>query len=376
MPDAASESRSAARPGHLRAVPGGLAQPSATLSLLQAVGEDLRRTWEPTLEESFEPGEVERVVGWLVEGIDACCHDEEVPLPAMSLALTRFLLERMNTGLAAALAADTRFDREGVLQLLGAVGQLRARIEPAWDRYFASQITGPDGLNVVTEVLHDIRSPLTSIRCLAELLERGQSGPVTEIQQKQLRLIYSAALGMGTMAGDVIEMARQREHLTEGERVAFSLSEMLEGVAALVRPIAEEKGLRVSYQQLPTDQRVGLPHPLGRVLLNLVTNALKFTDVGGVEIRVRTSGLSRVEFSVVDTGRGIPAESIPNLYRPFRRSLGRQGRSGFLFSGTGLGLALCRKLLRSMDSELHLETAEGEGTRFYFELELPPISHL
>lgn len=144
----------------------------------------------------------------------------------------------------------------------------------------------------------------------------------------------------------------------------------------MVRPIAEEKGLRVSYQQLPTDQRIGLPHPLGRVLLNLVTNALKFTDAGSVEIRVRTIGLARVEFSVVDSGRGIPAESIPHLFRPFRRSLGRQGRSGFLFSGTGLGLALCRKLLRAMGSELQLETAEGAGTRFYFELDLPPTSHL
>jgi signal transduction histidine kinase len=227
---------------------------------------------------------------------------------------------------------------------------------------------------MVTELLHDLRSPLTSIRCLAELLERGQSGVVTDVQRKQLRLIYSAALGIGSMATDVIEMARQGDQVPDGDRVPFSISEVLEGVAIMVRPIAEEKGLRMVFQQLPSDQRIGMPHALGRVLLNLVTNALKFTDEGSVEVQVRATTPTRVEFAVVDTGRGIPEAAIPHLFRPFRRSTGRAARSGsgYMFSGTGLGLALCRKLLRAMDSEIKYETNPGVGTRFYFDLELPP----
>jgi two-component system capsular synthesis sensor histidine kinase RcsC len=226
----------------------------------------------------------------------------------------------------------------------------------------------------VTEVLHDLRSPLTSIRCLAELLERGQSGMVTDVQRKQLRLIYSAALGIGSMATDVIEMARQGDQVPDGDRVPFSIAEVMEGVAMMVRPIAEEKGLRMVFQQLPSDQRIGMPHALGRVLLNLVTNALKFTDEGSVEVQVRATTPTRVEFAVVDTGRGIPEAAIPHLFRPFRRSTGRAARagSGYMFSGTGLGLALCRKLLRAMDSDIRYETTPGVGTRFYFELELPP----
>jgi signal transduction histidine kinase len=178
------------------------------------------------------------------------------------------------------------------------------------------------------------------------------------------------------MATDVIEMARRGDMLVDGEPVPFSLAELLGSVADMVRPIAEEKDLTFAFQQLPTDQRVGLPFALSRILLNLVTNALKFTDQGGVEIQVRPTTLARIEFSVVDTGRGIPAEAIPDLFRPFRRSTARAGRSGYLFSGTGLGLALCRKLLRAMNSELKYETRLDEGTRFYFEMELPPTSRL
>jgi signal transduction histidine kinase len=146
----------------------------------------------------------------------------------------------------------------------------------------------------------------------------------------------------------------------------------------MVRPIAEEKGLRMVFQGIPSDQRIGTPHALGRVLLNLVTNALKFTDEGSVEVQVRATTQQRVEFAVTDTGHGIPESAIPHLFRPFRRSTGRTSRpsTGYQFSGTGLGLALCRKLLRSMDSELRYETSVGKGTRFIFELELPPRTHL
>ncbi len=359
-------------------MPGGLAAEGSPVALLQLAGEEVRHTWEPLLEESYEPGEVGTSVAWLVAGVDAASRDIDISAPGGNITLTRFLLERIASALLESLAREASVDRDGVLALMRGVDLMRQRLEPDWDRYFNSQISGPDGLNMVTEVLHDLRSPLTSIRCLAEMLERGQSGDVTDNQRKQLRLIYSAALGIGSMATDVIEMARQGDQVPDGDRVPFSLSEVLEGVADMVRPIAEEKGLRMVFQKLPSDQRIGMPHALGRVILNLVTNALKFTDEGSVEVQIRATTPQRVEFSVIDTGRGIPDSAVPHLFRPFRRSTGRTTRpgSGYVFSGTGLGLALCRKLLRTMNSELRYETADGEGTRFYFELELPPQIHL
>ncbi len=374
MADSAPDARSAARSGHLRAVPGGLGTGGDALALLQLAGEEVRHAWEPLLQESYDPGEVGNVIDWILSGIEAAWQEREVAPHQGNITLTRFLLERIGTSLLHAMSLDGKVEREGILALMRGLDIMRRRLEPDWDRYFNSQISGPDGLNMVTEVLHDLRSPLTSIRCLAELLERGQSGAVTDVQRKQLRLIYSAALGIGSMATDVIEMARQGDQVPDGDRVPFSISEVLEGVAIMVRPIAEEKGLRMVFQQLPSDQRIGMPHALGRVLLNLVTNALKFTDEGSVEVHLRATTPARVEFAVVDTGRGIPEAAVPHLFRPFRRSAGRAARSGsgYMFSGTGLGLALCRKLLRAMDSDLRYETTPGVGTKFFFELELPP----
>lgn len=372
-----SDARQAGRASHLRAVPGGLAELPEPLATLLGVGEEVRHAWLELLQETFDAAEVSQAIDWVVESLSAPVEVTDLPDPVGSLTLNRFLLERFHSGLLTALEQRERISRTDALALLRRVDAVRQRIEPEWDRYFASQISGPDGLNMVTEVLHDLRSPLTSIRCLAEMLERGQSGPVTDIQRQQLRLIYSASLGIGSMATDVIEMARHGDQVPDGERVPFSVSEVLEGVATLVRPIAEEKGLAMQFGELATDQRIGLPHALSRVLLNLVTNALKFTDQGGVEVRIRPTAPSRVEFSVVDSGRGIPESAIPQLFRPFRRAPApRAGRSGYLFSGTGLGLALCRKLLRSMDSDLLFDTEPGKGTRFFFELELPPPSHL
>jgi signal transduction histidine kinase len=343
--------------------------------IVKATGE-VMRGWAQALGDAFDADETANVLDWLGCSIDLASRGYIPERGQGASALGRFLLERVASVLISLLETDTTVDRTNAVRLMKGVDVVRRAIEPDWDQYFSSQLSGPDGLNLVVEVAHDIRSPLTSIRCLAETLERGNSGDVNEVQRKQLRLIYSAALGLSSMASDVIEMARRGDQLSEQQPVPFSVAETLESVVDMVRPIAEEKGLSVRFTPPPSDQRLGRPIALSRVLLNLTTNALKFTDEGGVEILTRPTGLSRIEFSVKDTGRGISEEGLASLYQPFRRSSGRSGRSGFFFSGTGLGLAMCRKLLSGMDSELRFETAAGEGTRFFFELELPPATRL
>jgi len=119
------------------------------------------------------------------------------------------------------------------------------------------------------------------------------------------------------------------------------------------------------------ERRIGHARALGRVLLNLATNAVKFTDAGFVEIAARPLGATRLEFSVRDSGEGIAAAEMRTLYAPFRKaSTGPR----FYFSSSGLGLAICRKLVRAMGSELRVETRPHWGTRFSFELELPPAT--
>jgi signal transduction histidine kinase len=103
-------------------------------------------------------------------------------------------------------------------------------------------------------------------------------------------------------------------------------------------------------------------------LLNLVTNALKFTDEGVVELAASEDGDHLVEFAVRDTGRGIPPQAMTLLFEPFRR---RQHDREYAFSGSGLGLSICRKFVEAMGSELQVTTELGKGTRFAFALRLP-----
>lgn len=344
--------------------------------LVAKAADEVIRGWAQAIGSTDDIGEAKTIVEWLAYSVDLGSRGFPPERGDGASALGRYLLDRLGAVLLSLLSSDTFVERGEALRLLSGVDVVRRAIEPDWDRYFSSQLSGPDGLNLVVEVAHDIRSPLTSIRCLAETLERGQSGPVNDVQRKQLQLIYSASLGLSSMATDVIEIARRGDLLADGEAVPFSVAELLESVVDMVRPIAEERGLTVRFEGPATDHRMGRPVGLSRVILNLTTNALKFTDEGGIEILTRPVGLTALEFSVRDTGRGISEEAMASLYQPFRRSSGRAGRSGHFFSGTGLGLAMCRKLLGAMGSELRFETKSGVGTRFFFEMDLPAIPRL
>jgi signal transduction histidine kinase len=104
------------------------------------------------------------------------------------------------------------------------------------------------------------------------------------------------------------------------------------------------------------------------VLLNLTTNAVKFTEQGSVTIACEPRTRTKLEFSVTDTGRGIPPDALPTLFDPFRQ---RANRSEYAFSSSGLGLSICQQLVQAMGGDLKVETELGKGTRFSFVLDLP-----
>ncbi len=304
----------------------------------------------------------------LVALVDAVCGGAEAGVdPRLRSVVGRSLLERLRSAIVDGWQEDQPV-AEALLDLMQRVEAVRRAIEPAWDQHFSNRLAGPGGLDLVVEVAHDMRSPLTSILFLTEMLQSGRSGDINELQHRQLGLLYSAALGLSTVVGNVIEMARGGNQLAE-EPSHFSVREILEAVHDVVRPIAEEKRLAIQVAHPIDDHRLGYPQALSRVLLNLTTNALKFTGEGSVRIDAKKRGRSGVEFSVRDSGTGIDPKALETLYMPFRRSATGDGYS---FSGTGLGLALSRKLVDAMGAELKVETKPGRGTRFYFELHLPP----
>jgi len=347
------------------ATPSGLARiPHA---LTREAAERVAAAWRNDRGDAHHTGEVIELLEVLGTAVATRHAGAATPVSQRaSSTLGRRLLELLRADLIAAHREEG--DPAELVALLAAVEQVREAIEPNWAQHFASRLSGPDGLDLVVEVAHDLRSPLTSILFLAETLQRGQSGDINELQRRQLGLIYSAALGLSGLASDVIELARGGDRLVDRQPVPFSATETLGAVQDIVRAIAEEKHLTVRVLPPTNDHRLGHPLALSRVLLNLTSNALKFTQEGFVELVAQAQGLTDVEFSVRDTGPGIGPEALASLYQPFRRS---HRESGYALSGTGLGLAICRKLVEAMGSKLEVETKPGWGTRFHFVLHLP-----
>lgn len=298
-----------------------------------------------------------------------------VPLAPPEAAGVRVLQQRLLDLLRAQLLSahpagvDAAADA-ALLTLLGRLEEIRQALDPEYHQLLPARLAGTDALTLVVEVVHDLRSPLTSIMFLAETLRKGRSGPINDAQRKQLGIVYSAALALTTVATDVIALARGGDVQPESD-APFSIHEIFHSVRDMVLPLAEEKGLDLRFNTVIDEPRMGNSIALGRVLLNLVTNALKFTESGYIEVTAEERGAARVEFVVRDTGRGMEHPDPNVLFQPFHRT---SYRSGLRFSGTGLGLSMCRRTVEVLGGELRYESRPGSGTRFFFELNLPRVS--
>ena len=122
-------------------------------------------------------------------------------------ALSRRLLALVRAAFVERASALPSPDAAQLLRVLSAIEQVGLRLEADWSQHFSDRLSGPDGLELVVEVAHDLRSPLTSILFLAETLQRARSGPVNPVQERQLGLIYSAAFGLSSVASDVMMLS-------------------------------------------------------------------------------------------------------------------------------------------------------------------------
>ena len=209
----------------------------------------------------------------------------QVPVAQLVGALRRRLVEQ------AADPGEALAPPPGeVLALVAALDRLEGAARADVARATVDQLTGPQALELLVEVAHDMRSPLGSILFLAERMRGSVDAPV----RRQAALVYGAAYGLSAMVGDVMELARGGDRLATGDPAPFSLAQVVGEVRAIVQPLAEEKGLRLEVGALPPEPRVGHAAAVHRVLLNLVTNALKFTREGGVT--VRAEGASGIAF--------------------------------------------------------------------------------
>ncbi len=240
--------------------------------------------------------------------------------------------------------------------------------EDAWRRTdrgkFIARLTGADCADAVVAIAHDIRSPLGSILLLVDALRRTERATPNPIRERQLGLIYGAAFGLSTTVSNLIAAARG-DGLVQGQPTPFSVSETMHAVSAIVQPMCEEKGIPLGIEFPESDARVGHQSAIQQSLLNLASNALRYTDAGSVAMGCTEVPDERVEFWVEDTGPGIPDEVLERLCYGFPPE-GVKLR----FSSAGLGLAIVRTLVEAMGSSLQVDSG-NEGTRFSFVLALP-----
>jgi len=208
---------------------------------------------------------------------------------------------------------------------------------------------------------HELRTPLNSIIGFTGIMLQGLAGPLNEEQVKQMTMVQSSAHHLLELINDVLDISKIEAGQLEIVRGPFELRRSLDKVVHLVSPMAEKKGLPIYLHITDTiDKFTGDQRRVEQILINLLNNAIKFTEMG--EIRVDCSlHDSKVIISVSDTGIGIKPEDIETIFKPFRQiDMGLSRKYG----GTGLGLSITRKLVNMMGGEIHVKSKEGVGSTF------------
>ncbi len=227
----------------------------------------------------------------------------------------------------------------------------------------------------LTHINHELRTPLNAIVGYTQLLLRDPQLSEAE-RWEYLEAIERSGIHLQQIIDDVLELSKIESGHLELRHEPFSLRDTLEQLMMVFRGTAKEKGLvlRLSVAADVPDARIGDSRKLSQIWINLVGNALKFTEKGWVAVTVqRGETAEKVIVEVEDTGPGIAAAELPNLFQPFvQTATGR--RSG---RGSGLGLAIAQQLALQMGGTIHVDSTEGQGTRFTVALPLaiaPPAT--
>ncbi|EFO81514.1 multi-sensor hybrid histidine kinase [Oscillochloris trichoides DG-6] len=222
---------------------------------------------------------------------------------------------------------------------------------------------------------HELRTPLNGILSFSELLQEEISGPINEQQRRSLQYIESSGRHLLALINDILDLSKVEAGRMEIHSEIYSVVEICEASLLFVKELANRKGLQVGFSCSDNLAIIEVDAKrLKQMLINLLSNAVKFTPDGGqVLLEVTTDATAGViRFVVSDTGIGIKAEDMERLFRPFTQldsSLSRQ------HEGTGLGLALVRRLADLMGGSIGVESdGEGQGCRFILALPWNPIS--
>ncbi len=209
-----------------------------------------------------------------------------------------------------------------------------------------------------SNVSHEFRTPLTLI---LGPLEAALSRAPALLQGAELEGVHRNALRLLRLVNSLLDFSRIEAGRLELRMAPTDLSVLTAGLGGAFQSLFDEAGLALNVRCPPLPEPVYVdPAHWEKIVLNLVSNAFKFTFEGGVEIALEWKG-DRVELSVTDTGTGIPEHELPRIFERFHRVEGAQGRS---FEGTGIGLSLVHELVRLHGGVVRVESAQGRGSRF------------
>jgi signal transduction histidine kinase len=253
-------------------------------------------------------------------------------------------------------------------------GELEARVAERTARLTAmterAQAADAAKSKFVATVSHEVRNPLNGVIGMASVVLAGDLDPRT---RRNVEVIRSSGLHLLDVINRILDFSRLGHEPEPEQPVEFDLHALLDEVIAEARALPAAEGLVLAAEVAPgvASARRGSRQSLRQVLTNLVANGVKFTERGGVMLRVRARAEDLLRIEVQDTGIGIASDVQSRIFRPFEQADASTTRR---FGGTGLGLAISAEMVARMGGRIGVLSEEGQGSLFWIELPLPPAA--